>query len=93
MTASVTESQISSPPRMIGTRRSRVVRLALAFEAAPEHLLGRPRRAPRRQGRPVISSAARFQSTTLPSRSTATIPSAMLARIAKLRSFSIATRW
>jgi hypothetical protein len=40
----------------------------------------------------VISSAAAFQSTTLPSRSTATIPSAIFARIATLRSFSSETR-
>jgi hypothetical protein len=39
----------------------------------------------------VICSAIEFQSTIVPSRSTATMPSAMLARIASLRSFSSAT--
>ena len=42
---------------------------------------------------PVIRSAALFQRTTLPSRSTATMPSAVFARIATDRSRSSATRW
>ena len=42
---------------------------------------------------PVMRSAAAFQRTTRPSRSTATIPSATLERIAALCSCSSASRW
>jgi len=40
-----------------------------------------------------MCSAIAFHRTIRSSRSTATMPSAMLARIAPLRSFSSATRW
>ena len=65
-----------------------VLRLELALQQ-----LGGLRPTASVAGTPVIRSAAAFQRTTSPSRSTATIPSAMFARIASLRSFSTATRW
>ena len=92
MIASVSESQISSSPRRIETRRSPV-------GASPGDSSSRwstsagARPSASSAGTLVIASAAAFQSTTLPSRSTATIPSAMFERIATLRSFSSATLW
>ena len=90
MTASESDSQTSSPPRGIATRR---------FVPPPSDSRSRcstcagVRPIASDAGTPVISAAARFQSTTRPSRSTATMPSAMLARIATLCSRSTATRW
>ena len=85
MTASVTESQVSPPGRPIETT------------AEPDKLRPRIccglRPSASLAGTPVACSAARFQRTTSPSRSTATIPSAMFSRIAEFRSFSRATRW
>ena len=72
-------------------------RVALGLEPPLQDLLerisspGRPSASA--AGTPVIFCAASFQRTTSPSRSIATMPSAMFARIAKLRSFSSATRW
>src|SRR5215218_2083186 len=91
MTASESESQTSSLPRMIETRRlaptpSSDSRLRWSTCAVV-------RRSASAVGTPVICSAAAFQTTTWPSRSTATMPSATFARIATLCSRSTATRW
>ena len=93
MTASVSESQTSSPPRMIETSRSPCGASALGLEARAGAPATGVRPSASSAGTPVICSAAAFHSTTSPSRSTATMPSAMFARIATLRSFSSATRW
>ena len=77
MTASVSESQISSPPRRSDTSRSPAGTSSPDSRSRCSTSLGGWPSASS-PGTPVIRSAAAFQSTTLPSRSTATIPSAML---------------
>jgi hypothetical protein len=92
MIASVNESHTSSSPRRIASSRS-----PRSLSSPDASVLCRicsvVRATASVAGTPVIRSAASFQSTTRPSRSTATIPSAMFARIATLRSRSSATRW
>jgi hypothetical protein len=90
ISASDSESQTSSPPRMIDTRRfvppdsdssSRRTTSNGVWPTASD------------AGTPVMRSAAAFQSTTRRSRSTATIPSATFERMAMLCSCSSASRW
>ena len=93
ITASVNDSQTSSPPARDRDRAAARRRLGLRDSScALQHLNGRAADRLLLRARRVISSAAEFQRTTRPSRSTATMPSAMFARIATLRSFSSATR-
>ncbi len=92
MTASLSESQTSSEPRRIGTSRLRPpVGPSVSSDRPSTFVGGRPSASP--AGTPVIRSAAWFQRTTSPSRSTATMPSATLPRIASLRCCSCLTPW
>ena len=91
ITASLTESQTSSSPRRIWISHD-LGRGLVRLQAPLQNVCGTS--AHRLDaGTSVISSAAEFHRTTLPSRSTATMPSATLPRIAKLRSRSSTTRW
>jgi hypothetical protein len=92
MSASVRESQTSLSPRWIEIARSRGRRFP-SPASSRWSTSGTRRPSASDAGTPVICSAMAFHSTIIPSRSTATMPSAMLARIASLRSFSSATRW
>ncbi len=92
ITASLSESQTSSPPRRIGTSRLPPTIPSPASSGRPSACIG-VRPSASACGTPVTRSAAGFQSTTLPSRSTATIPSATFARIASLRCCSWLTPW
>ena len=83
--ASRPRSARARPPRCPGGSRrgGRPAQAAPADRSRPSTCAGvRPTASSPRT--PVIRSAAAFQSTTAPSRSTATMPSAMLARIATL---------
>jgi len=86
------DSHTSSRLRLIETNRS-PTGVSLPDSSEPWSTSSGVRRRASSAATPVIFSAAWFHNTTRPSRSTATMPSAMFARIAKLRSFSSATRW
>ena len=92
ITASVSDSQTSLSPRRIGTSRSPDGR-AGSERSSRWSTSGTVRPSASSDGTPVIRSAAAFQSTIRSSRSTATIPSATLPRIATLRSRSSSTCW